>query len=96
MLTVEGIGRWLAEHAMQELVDIAAARIADTLAFDLPSNFQFMRRDETIDAARAVFIQAIEQKRPRLFAVIVTHNGKPTEKPLGLITPWDLINDQEA
>jgi hypothetical protein len=70
---------------------VVDARVEDALAHDLPGSFKVMRRDQTVDAAQAAFTTAIEEGRPRLYAIVITENGKSTETPIGLITPWDLI-----
>jgi hypothetical protein len=54
-----------------------------------------MRRKDTIYDAREAFTHALRRKQPRLFALIVTENGKTTEKPLGIVTPWDLLDGGE-
>lgn len=91
LLTAEGITKWLHAQAKRNNVGLANVAIEDALRYDLPNNFRLMRRDDTVDAAEAIFATAIEQGHPRLFAIIVTQNGRPNEAPLGIVTPWDLL-----
>jgi len=91
LLTAEGITKWLQAQAKRNNVNLANVTVEDALHYDLPNNFQLMRRNDTVDAAEAVFATAIEQGHPRLFAIIVTQNGRLNEAPLGIVTPWDLL-----
>lgn len=93
LLTVEGVAGWLAAKAKEDIISIAEAKIGDALAFDIPDAFRVMGRSETVSHVQEAFAKAIDHKKPRLLAVIVTQNGKPNEKPLGIVTPWDLLEE---
>ncbi len=45
--------------------------------------------------ARHAFTHAIERKQPRIYAILVTQNGKPSERPLGIVIPWDLLEETQ-
>lgn len=92
LLTAEGITNWLQAQMKRNTFSLANVTVADALRYDLLDNFKLMRRDDTVDAAEAMFTTAIERSQPRLFAIIVTENGKPNEAPLGIVTPWDLLD----
>jgi len=94
LLTAEGIGRWLERHANEGTV--AGAAIKDTLRYEVPNNFMTMGQDCSVHEARQAFQIALNQRRPRLFAIIITSKGGPTEDPLGIATPWDLLGDAET
>jgi len=51
-----------------------------------------MSRSQTVYEAMDTFMLAIEQKRPRIYALLITEHGRPTESPLGIVTPWDLLS----
>jgi predicted transcriptional regulator len=91
LLTVEGITRWLGKQVEQDLISLKDATIGEALAEDLLHTFKIMRRDQLIDDAWSTFAEAIETGSHRIYAIIVTQNGLPTEKPLTIITPWDII-----
>jgi len=93
LLSVEGIAGWLAQEAKEDIISIAAAKVKDALACDIPDNFRVMSRYETVYHAQEAFAKALDHKKPRLLAIIITQNGKPTEKPIGIVTPWDLLED---
>jgi len=91
LLTVEGVARWLEEQANDEIIDIMDAHIEDAQKFERAENVSIMNRNQTADDALSTYMLAIEQKRPRIYALLITQNGKLTEKPLGIVTPWDLL-----
>jgi hypothetical protein len=76
-------------------IDVSKATVYDALRYEAYNGFQIMRRKDTIYDAREAFTHALRRKQPRLFALIVTENGKTTEKPLGIVTPWDLLDGGE-
>jgi hypothetical protein len=47
--------------------------------------------DQTIDEARAAFLDGGAVPSTRLYAILVTHAAKATEQPLGIVTPWDVF-----
>jgi len=91
LLTAEGVSAWLRERTWDMSVNVRTARIADALERDVPSNSKVMSADRTVGDALAAFANAMRDGRPRLYAIIVTQHGRPTEEPLGIVTPWDLI-----
>ncbi|MBY6035067.1 hypothetical protein KUV80_00275 [Fictibacillus nanhaiensis] len=54
-------------------------------------NYQFIGRNESIYIAEEKFKESFK-KGIRLDALLITHNGKPTENLLGIITTWDVID----
>ncbi len=92
LLTVEGVARWFELQVEEEYIEVMEAKVGDALACETSSSFAVMGRDQTIFDAEARFATAIEKKQPRLFAIIITHSGKRTQAPVGILTPWDLID----
>lgn len=91
LLTTEGIARWVEKKVDQEYIIDSEATVGNVLEEDIPNSYELIGRTNTIDDVQMLFTKSIEEGYPRLFAVIITQNGKPTEKPLGIITPWDLM-----
>ena len=92
LLSIEGIALWLAEQ-QQPQMNVARVTIGDALAHEHPDNALFLARNATVDDARAAFSETLERPHPRLLAILLTQNGKRTEQPLGIITPWDLLQE---
>ncbi len=92
LLSIEGIALWFAEQ-QQPQMNVARVTISDALAHEHPDNALFLARNATVDDARAAFSETLERTHPRLLAILLTQNGKRTEQPLGIITPWDLLQE---
>jgi len=97
LLTVEEIAKWLEKQAWKDTISLQEATIADAQSAAAQEDKQaknvgFMSQDQTIDDAKQKFMLAFEQGEPRIYALLITENGEPTEDPLGIVTPWDLIH----
>ena len=92
LLSLESITLWFAEQLKAEM-SIAKVIIADALIHEPPDNVLFMARNALVDDAREAFSTTLARPHPRLLAIIIINTGKRTEQPLGIITPWDLLQD---
>lgn len=105
LLTENGLTRWLAQHVSQEasIVDLEDHTVAEALAIEeAPSvapdgdratggawaNVGFVNRNLPVDDACARFAD-----EPLLEALLVTHHGRATETPLGIVTRWDVLQE---
>ncbi len=52
--------------------------------------FSFVSRQELLATAKERFAKSLEGQQ-RLGAIFITESGSPTEKLLGLLTPWDVL-----
>ena len=52
--------------------------------------FAFVKKDIYLEDVREIFQKNFEQNK-RLAMVFITQSGRPEEKLLGIITPWDII-----
>jgi hypothetical protein len=91
ILSSEGIVRWLSGSREVGLADLDGAILEEVYRHEDKRGQRCMARDETVDAAISAFEHAIEEGIPRLPAILITNSGKSSEKPLGIITPWDLL-----
>lgn len=55
-----------------------------------------MRRDQIVYEAMEIFQRAIGQRKPRIYALLISEHGKATERLLGIIAPWDLLPDSAS
>lgn len=95
LLTVEGITKWL-EHNIEEGIILSDVKIEDAFSCESKNNFSILGRQQTIYDAQEIFSTTIERQVPRIYAIIITENGKSSEHPLGIITPWDLLTVSEG
>ncbi|MCK5344656.1 MAG: hypothetical protein KAR20_14680 [Candidatus Heimdallarchaeota archaeon] len=91
ILSSEGIIGWLRSSNNVGLVDIENATIGDAIPFENIEECGYLSRNDPIELAIELFEKTIQNGIARLNAILVTHSGKSTEKPLGIITPWDLM-----
>jgi len=92
LLTVEGIARWLEEQAQEDIISVREAIITDAWRYEQAENVSIMNRDQTVYDAMEIFMLAIEQRKPRIYALLITEHGKATEGLQGIVTPWDLLS----
>jgi len=91
VLSSEGIVRWLCNARDIGLADIGESTVENVYEYEDKKGHIYMARDEIIDAAILAFENSILEGIPKLQAILITDSGKPTEQPLGIITPWDII-----
>lgn len=86
LLSTNGIAHWLARTGLEVgLVDLKAP-VTEVLAAQEPEDdLRFVARSTPLEEAFELFA-----KHPQLRAVLITHNGRPTETPLGIVTAWDV------
>src|SRR5262249_13904197 len=85
LLTAETVARWLASNLAegQELVE--EETVAKVLGHqEDPENHAFLGRDSTALDGLAAF-DAFLHRGKRLEAILLTHNGRPTEQALGIV-----------
>ena len=58
LLTVEGIARWLEEQALEELIDMQGASIANAQRYELAENVFVLSRNQTAYDAMEIFMSA--------------------------------------
>jgi predicted transcriptional regulator len=90
LFTENGVTRWLAHHVVKtlslvELDDISIGRVLRNE--ERRKNYHFVARNLRVDDVSALFA-----KEALLEAVLITANGKETEKLLGIATRWDILH----
>jgi predicted transcriptional regulator len=93
LITENGITRWLASESFNGVTKI---ELHDVYVRDLfrkeeqRMNSKFIRRTTSVLDAENFFVQ-----NSLLEALLITENGRPNEKILGIITRWDMISKNE-
>ena len=88
LLTENGITRWLASHVANQisLVELEDIKVRSVLQQEEKrKNWDFTAKNKTLEEVQHLF-----SKKKFIEAVLITQNGKPTEKLLGIVTKWDL------
>ncbi len=93
LVTPEGITHWILQESDSiGLLEPATASLGDVGAHEPKTSCRFMKPDQTVDEARAAFLKGSSAPSTRHYAILVTHTAKPTEEPLGIVTPWDVFD----
>lgn len=90
LLTEGGIAKWLSQNIQSGLAMIEGVTASDILAIEKDHNVQFVKRTTNISELEELFESYFDMNK-RLEAVIVTETGSSNEKPLGIITTWNLV-----
>ena len=81
--------RWLAHHVSKQmpLVDLEDVPVRRVLPEEEKrQNWLFATRRTTVDEVRMLF-----STKKLLEAVLITETGKHPEKPIGIVTRWDVL-----
>lgn len=93
LLSENGIVQWIARNVERDdwLLGLREHPVSEVLEHEesRPTT-RFVARDETADAVVYLF-----RENPEIVAVIVTQNGKPTEKPIGLAVAEDIARMEQ-
>ncbi|WP_227396198.1 CBS domain-containing protein [Jeotgalibacillus aurantiacus] len=91
LVTDSGVANWLASHLNEESISIKGVQVKDLLPFDKrKQNYRFIPKEMSVYEAQDRFAQAAERGE-KLVALIITKNGASTERILGIVTPWDVM-----
>jgi len=90
LLTTNTVARWLGALAAEEIFSVKETPVEEVLKYaEEAETWECIARHATLFEVLERFAYH-EREGRRLAALLVTHSGKPKEKPLGIITPWDL------
>ncbi len=90
LLTENGVTRWLTAHIDVEmsLVDFEDVSLSEVLREEEERpNCAFVPRSEEVESLVLRF-----RKNDLLEAVLITQNGRQSEKPIGIATRWDMVS----
>lgn len=91
LVTESGITNWLAHKVEEDIISFEEIKIKEIMKHDERSyTYRFIARTENIFEAKEYFIRAAS-KGEKLEALLITENGKSTERLLGIVTHWDLV-----
>ncbi len=90
LLTANTITRWLGANVAEDVFSLSETTVAKALTFaEHEKNYSFIRRNTTMFEALELFRKS-EEHGISLDALLITQNGKSTEKIIGIITVSDL------
>ncbi|MEH7344344.1 hypothetical protein V7122_10770 [Bacillus sp. JJ1532] len=90
MLTEGGIAKWVYMNLIVHTLSMEGICTRDILAYEKKHNVVFLDRDSTIYDLEDVFERAFERNQ-KLEGVLVTQTSSQTQKPIRIVTSWDLV-----
>jgi CBS domain-containing protein len=90
LLTATYILNWLTNRLSNQVIDLSNAKISDLASKKEKELVAFISKTSSIFKAEEIF-ETFHKKGEKLEAIIITLNGSENEKPLGIVTSYDLI-----
>ncbi|MHC0039763.1 DUF294 nucleotidyltransferase-like/CBS domain-containing protein [Pseudoneobacillus sp. C159] len=89
LLTSEGVIRWLSQQPLSN-ISLEGVQVQAVRPYEKPHEVLFRNSEIDIYEVEELF-EDYHLAHKKLEAVIITENGVKGEKPLGIITTWDLV-----
>jgi hypothetical protein len=90
LLTATYILNWLTDRLDDQVIDLNNAKISDIADSEEKQLVAFISKTSSIFKAEEIF-ETFHKEGKKLEAIIITLNGSENEKPLGIVTSYDLI-----
>ncbi|MCM3763648.1 hypothetical protein [Neobacillus niacini] len=90
LLTAEEIIHWFARHLVGNTIQIEDVKVEELYSEKRHSLVEFVSKEIDIFEVEEIF-EKYHLNNQKLEAVIITHTGKLNEKPLAIVTSWDLV-----
>lgn len=90
LLTSEEIIYWFSEHLVGNSISIEEVRVHELFSVKRNSSIEFVSKEVDIFEVEEIF-ETYHLKNQKLEAVIITETGDQREKPLAIVTSWDLV-----
>lgn len=87
VLSANTIQRWCAAQVELGLIDLETKIIDIYGACEVTGELDFLPRSTSVYEAQAVFSR---EENQNLISLIITEKGKPNQKPLACVAPWDI------
>ncbi|WP_010650253.1 CBS domain-containing protein [Oceanobacillus massiliensis] len=90
LITHKGITKWLAKGLRNSSEPVLDARLTDILQCETGDNYKFIKSGTSVYEAIEIFKEQIG-KGIRIEALLITRKGTKSEKLLGIVTNWDIM-----
>ncbi|PAV29724.1 hypothetical protein CIL05_10160 [Virgibacillus profundi] len=91
LITQKGITNWIAMNVENSYSIPVETLLVNVLPLEEGDNYKFISSSTPVYEAVEIFRWHIG-KGKRLEALLITKNGNPSEKLLGIITAWDILD----
>lgn len=90
LLSEGGIAKWMSKNINGSIVSLDHILAKDILLCEKKRNVRFLNRQSTIYDIENVFEEAFDRNE-KLESILITQTGIDTQKPIGIVTSWDLV-----
>ncbi|WP_394238324.1 CBS domain-containing protein [Niallia oryzisoli] len=90
LLRAGSILEWIANNLVQNSINLGNVTVKEILLHENNHPIVFAPKSMNIFEIEDIYERAHQEKRD-IEMVIITENGNSSEKPLGIVTAWDLI-----
>ncbi|MGG3466795.1 CBS domain-containing protein [Neobacillus pocheonensis] len=90
LLTASSIVKWMAQNMECNQVNLSDIHVSDIMKYEKEHPIDFVTKDTNIFEVENIF-EKYHKRKKKLEGILITENGNAEEKPLGIITAWDLI-----
>lgn len=91
VISTNTISRWLFAEYRNEYIDLTAAKISDLMPhIEVKANYTLISRSTTVYEAAEIYLKMSKDKKSQLDCLIITQNGKASEKLMGIVCIEDI------
>ncbi|WP_158860975.1 CBS domain-containing protein [Lunatibacter salilacus] len=91
VISTNTISRWLFSEYKNQLIDLTAAKVSDLMPhIENTGNYTLIPRNTTVYEAAEIYLKKSKEKKSQLDCMIITQNGKPSEKLMGIVSIEDI------
>lgn len=91
VISTNTISRWLFSEYKNQLIDLTTAKISDLMPnIETNGNYALITKNTTVYEAAEIYLRKSREKKSKLDCLIITENGKPTEKLMGIVCIDDI------
>lgn len=91
VISTNTISRWLYAEYENQLIDLTTAKISDLIPhIETKENYALISRNTTVYEAAEIYLKKSKEKKSQLDCLIITQNGKASEKLMGIVCIEDI------
>lgn len=91
VISTNTISRWLFAEYENQLIDLTAAKISNLMPhIEVKENYTLISRNTTVYEAAEIYLKNSKEKKSQLDCLIITQNGKASEKLMGIVCIEDI------
>ncbi|MBY5950543.1 CBS domain-containing protein [Algoriphagus marincola] len=91
VISTNTIARWLFNQVKDENVILPNSKIRDLMPhIETKENYALISRNTTLYEAAEIYLKNSKEKKSQLDCLIITQNGKPSEKLMGIVCIEDI------